>query len=292
MEKIEELENFFDLDLKIKNLIIRAKPNLYNSNPVDEEETLLKVLNVIRRSIREMSKIAFNNSLINLENKIDFIEKEIQNCNYDMNKIMNVYEKYFYKMNIKLEKSLEENIFGNLLNTDIKKPLENCDSINDILHYLHFYMTNTNKMLNFVEKRESRKNDSNGQISIYGKEDTIAKKIYNDFPSDIFSDSIDIVSFNNHIMMMVRDVGHSLSINITYENNSARVEYFIPKVCNVEKVNELIGVKKLDPSVDKFFSSTTGEFIVSKDLLSKSIIEFIKNVPTDIDIKPISNHKI
>lgn len=33
---------------------------------------------------------------------------------------------------------------------------------------------------------------------------------------------------------MVRDRGHALSIEVTLNKDNARIEYFIPKICNVE----------------------------------------------------------
>lgn len=41
------------------------------------------------------------------------------------------------------------------------------------------------------------------------------------------------------LLMMVRDRGHALSIEITLNGQNARLEYFIPKVCNVDMVNNL-----------------------------------------------------
>lgn len=63
--------------------------------------------------------------------------------------------------------------------------------------------------------------------------------------------------------MMVRDKGHVLSIEITYEDKDVVVEYFIPKLCNIDMVNVLPGVIKVNEDVPMNVG-TTGRFVVSK----------------------------
>lgn len=87
---------------------------------------------------------------------------------------------------------------------------------------------------------------------------------------------------------MVRDRGHALSIEIEEEKANIRVRYFIPKVCNIEKVNNVRGVDKLDPSKDNMYSCTKGEFVIKRDKFTSELIEFINSIPTDSDMEFIS----
>ena len=280
MKTIDDLENFFDLDLKIKDLIEKARPNIYDADSVELEKTLLKVFDVIRKSINEMLNFTLKAYENNINNKLNLIEKEILDCNYDVKKLLNVYEKYFYKMNPELKKSLQENIYGYGLLFNEAKPLDDCISINDILHYLHFHVINDTNLLKLMNKINEK--GEHDKITLYGKESELADKVFKKL--DISEETI-IVSFTDHILIMVRDVGHALSIDAMVEGESVRVNYFIPKVCNVEKVNQLLGVNKLNLETDTAISSTSGEYIVSKDNFPESISEFIKSVPTDEDMK-------
>ncbi len=40
-----------------------------------------------------------------------------------------------------------------------------------------------------------------------------------------------------------------LTIEVTLNNNIARIEYFIPKLCNIEMINNLPGVNKVNKKI-------------------------------------------
>ena len=62
--------------------------------------------------------------------------------------------------------------------------------------------------------------------------------------------------------------------------DNARIEYFIPKICNVEMVNKIPGVNKVnDDSI-----GTTGAIEVEVKDLPTALFNFISMVPTDMDI--------
>ena len=79
--------------------------------------------------------------------------------------------------------------------------------------------------------------------------------------------------------MMVRDRGHALSIEIEKENDKYYVKYFIPNINNVDMVNELKGVRKVNDQ-SKF---TTGIFETNLENLTSNLTDFIGHVPTDFD---------
>ena len=226
---------------------------------------------------------------------IEKIENELKNCNYDINKMVNIYETYILNLTKGLEESLEKNIAGYSLKEGRYVPLRFCNSINDILHYLHFYVLNDNITLQSMNIIDKKINESEEYSILYGKESDEARDIFNNLPSGKREDQIDVISFNNHIIIMAREIGHALTIDVQKENDNYRIYYFIPKTCNVEMVNNLRGVKKLDPNNYDSNDPTHGEFVVSKDELGKEIGNFIKMVPTDSDIlekKEINNPKM
>ena len=64
------------------------------------------------------------------------------------------------------------------------------------------------------------------------------------------------------------------------ENDKAMVEYFIPKLCNVDMVNALPGVNP----VNEDSVGATGKFEMDRSTLSEGLNDFITKVPTDLDI--------
>jgi len=96
-----------------------------------------------------------------------------------------------------------------------------------------------------------------------------------------------MVSINEKkLIMMVRDRGHALSIEISLNGNIARIEYFIPKLCNIDMINTLPGINKVnDDSV-----GATGVVEVNKNELSQILFDFISKVPMDSDMI-LDNHK-
>ena len=84
------------------------------------------------------------------------------------------------------------------------------------------------------------------------------------------------------LIMMVRDRGHALTIEITLNAKGARMEYFIPKICNVRMVNDLPGL--FNP-VDKNSVGATGAIETSLEELPSTLYDFISRVPMDHDME-------
>ena len=79
---------------------------------------------------------------------------------------------------------------------------------------------------------------------------------------------------------MIRDRGHALTIEITINNDKARIDYFIPKIININMINALSGANKVrENSV-----WATGVIEVNKDILNGTLFNFIFKVPTDRDL--------
>lgn len=79
---------------------------------------------------------------------------------------------------------------------------------------------------------------------------------------------------------MIRDRGHALTIEITINNDKARIDYFIPKIININMINALSGANKVrENSV-----WATGVIEMNKDILNGTLFNFIFKVPTDRDL--------
>ena len=282
MKTIQELETFFELDLKVKKLIESADPKKYIQGGSDAEKGLLSVLETAKNALIQMTILSGLNVDDVFKEQFDKIEKKVKDCTFDIKKLKNIYENDILKFTVGLEESLEQNIHGH----DIYKifgrymPLKYCNTVNDMLHYLHFYVLNDDETLESMNVIDKKLNESEEWSILYGKESKEARDIYDNLPNGKREGQIDVVSFDNHVLLMIRDVGHALTIDVqTNEKDKYRVNYFIPKICNVNMVNELPGVKKVSENSD----TTHGEFEVEKENLGKEIANFISKVPTDAD---------
>lgn len=283
MNSIQELERFFELDLKVKKLIESSRPNMYDRDSVEIEKDLLKTIEMSRSAINQMLFLARLDLEEEFNELFDKIKQNVESSNYNIDKLTEVYENDILKMTDGFEELLEKYIgayqeqMGQLY-----IPLKKCSTINDMLHYVHFCVVNsenTYKNMNLLDIKNEGKYEWLG-YKLYGREDEVARDIFNNLPDG--ETAIDELSFNNHILLMVRDRGHALSIDAEKEeNDNYRVSYFIPKVCNVGLVNNLKGVKKLDIENSGPFSSTHGEFLSNKENIGRDINEFIRSVPTD-----------
>lgn len=89
-----------------------------------------------------------------------------------------------------------------------------------------------------------------------------------------------VVINDKKLIMMVRDRGHALTIDISLNNDMARIEYFIPKLCNIEMINNLPGINK----VNENSVGATGVMEVPINTLPSVLFDFISRVPTDNDM--------
>lgn len=163
-------------------------------------------------------------------------------------------------------------------------------TLNEVLHVLHSSIVNNNDLYNSLSIVASKKLDEYTDLKYFGVDNEVARSLYESFPSELEDCNTDIVGLDgNSAMMMVRDLGHALTIEFQTIGDEIRVSYFIPKLCNKDMINKLPGVNKVDESVD-MFDGTTGTFYTTKENLVHDAYEFMKKVPTDSDIVYDKNH--
>lgn len=293
-ENYEKLDKFFKIDLKIKDLILKTKPNekIYDtSGAIKYVDNLIKELDTIKDYffwiIDTYSMCPYLKDVIN--NSFNEYNEKLLNSNYDYDKLTRIYQECILKMTSGLDKELQKNLFGYNINRKEVESFEKCKTINDYLHAFHFYIVNNEKIFHSMPIIDIQINKDDEPIILFGKENDLSRDLFNKYPVELGTGEVDILSFDDHLLMMIRDVGHALSVDSTIENDNIRVSYFVPKSCNIEKVNKLKGVTKLDPLTSDMFSPTNGEFVCKKEDFTSEMIDFISNVPTDIDAFSKSN---
>ena len=287
-ENYEKLDKFFKIDLKIKDLILKTKPNekIYDtSGAIKYVDNLITELDTIKDYffwiIDTYSMCPYLKDVIN--NSFNEYNEKLLNSNYDYDKLTRIYQECILKMTSGLDKELQKNLFGYNINRKEVESFEKCKTINDYLHAFHFYIVNNEKIFHSMPIIDRKINKDDEPIILFGKENDLSRDLFNKYPVELGTGEVDILSFDDHLLMMIRDVGHALSVDSTIENDNIRVSYFVPKSCNIEKVNKLKGVTKLDPNASDMFSPTNGEFVCKKEDFTNEIIDFINNVPNDMD---------
>lgn len=289
MEKnLIKMEDFFNRNLKIKDLLFNLAPTREDgSNNYTIVEYKDKFENILEKIEFHIFKIL--NSFEPNEEVKKIIQKNFERYRAkiagriqgfeDLNRI---YQDCCSDMNEDLVNKAREEFVGYLLHDGkVKKVMAGCQTINEMLHVIHSSIVNNENYYESMPKLAEKDNNAGYTIILCGREDELSLKLFNDFPLELNCGWTHIMSLKDNILMMVGDRGHALSITIEMDvDNTIWVKYFIPKICNVEMVNALKGVTK----VDKTSAFTTGQFVTTKENLSEDIINFINGIPMDQDM--------
>lgn len=91
----------------------------------------------------------------------------------------------------------------------------------------------------------------------------------------------DLIAVDNKAFMMIRDLGHALTVELEKEEkDKIMVKYFVPKICNEEMIRNLPGIDARTINDNGAY----GSFEISKKDISREISDFLEKVPNDEDI--------
>lgn len=294
MEEYELLKKFFISDSKIKHMMYDMKP--FDSSVAIDEDTLVKYSDkVYEELLSVIAELEINLNNLNIPNitffketfeklKQDWLTK-IVNCGMDYEKLNKFYVSCISDMKESLIECTKSECVGYTGRFPFNS-LKMVTTINEFLHVLHFYIMNNNdiyKSLNIIDSKQLSNDET---VRLCGELTDISKNLFDNIPFDLDCGQTDIISFGdiNKIIMMIRDRGHALTIEIDSNELESRVSYFIPKICNATMVNNLPGVRKVDEN-SKVLDTTVGMFIVDNKKISSELFNFISMVPTDDDIQ-------
>lgn len=285
--KIIKLQHFFEIDARIKK-------GMYNLSPSTieyfDESTIKKytdelndLLIYIFSELKCVSIDIFGNDsrvlarICHLENTI---KNNFYSCGFDIIKLKKFYNCFISNMSMEFINSVKNECVGYTL-FDGTASIEMAVSINELLHFIHSYVVNNDNILQSIPLLNQKNNKYNYPISLRGVEVSTFEQLFEQFPIDLDVGWTDMVIINEKkLIMMVRDRGHALTIEITLNNDMARIEYFIPKLCNIDMINKLSGVNK----VNKDSIGATGAIEIPINALSETLIDFISKVPMDSDM--------
>ena len=289
-EDTDKTERFFAADMCIKtdmHSLVPTESDLYTM------DSMVDYMDKLYRGIKDL-KTEFKFMVRNIglgKDTLDKIDKffkqiieEVSNLRYDPNTIKRFFNNRISYMREEFVNDIKLNIKGYSMFSNVDAYFDNCTTVNEALHLLHAFVMNNENILQSMNVLDTK--DIGGySLTLYGKPSPETKEIFDSFPSNTGSGDTDSIGLPgvNKSLMMVRDKGHALSIEITYEGENAIVEYFVPKLCNIDMVNALPGVIKVSSDAP-MHSGTTGRFVVSKKDLPLMLVDFVKKVPTDEDM--------
>ena len=284
----QALLEFFKADMNIKNEMIKLKPTSiddYNEESIIEYKD--KLYNFFKETKREFNNITQKFNLgSEVQNAIDMyfnkLDEQFLNSSNKYGICQDLYLKQVSDMNEKFIEEVKDKCYGYSLKREenLADLINKTKTINELLHVIHSYIVNNDEILQAMPIIATKENEDEYPITLYGETTEASSKLYENFPLDMNCGVTDIISMKDKILMMVRDRGHALTIEVDDidKESDNLIKYFLPKICNLEMVKNLPGVNKITKA------GATGMFISKKGELIETLFEFIEKVPTDADM--------
>lgn len=282
-----KLQHFFEADVRIKkdmyNVAFQSTNGYIDENSaLDYSNRLNDFLMYAFSELRCIVSDVFGTNspaFSDLEKMEESIKNKFYSCGLDMYKLKRFYIDYIANMDSRFIDLVKERCVGyKISDTNITSYSK---TVNEFLHYIHSYVVNNNKIIETIPLINTKVNDNNEDIALRGCNSSYFESLFDIFPLDLDIGVTDMLIINERRMiMMVRDRGHALTTEVIINGEEAFVEYFIPKICNADMVNELPGINRI--SEDS--KTATGRFSVKKEKLPHALFNFISKVPTDSDM--------
>ena len=288
-DKLQDLEQFFNYNLQIKQMI-SVYPDIYSEeDTIEYVDKMTKNLQDIKYMLTKiLKKLGNDERLIEYLNKLfTYYEKCLLNCNYNPQKLKDFYQTCISNMDPQLINEINQEICGYYIFSNYHKFFLQSKTINELLHVLHMYIVNTESFYQKMPIIKQKVDENIGTITLYGRDNPLAEALFENINFNIDSRRIDILSLsNNRILIMARDLGHALTIEIAKEKSEYHVSYFIPKVCNIDMVNNLKGITpiKIKEDTDLRNLYAKGSFLVNEQELIPNLLELMMSVPQDKDM--------
>lgn len=283
---LDKLVEFLDRDVEVKKELLALAPEGWQGAEagIEYSDRLDRGMADISENIEAMMAAYYPSET--LQGRLEEIAGDVVSAGAEMGRLEKVYREDFTGMSENFVTEVAKESGGYLMFKDPHRLDKEVRSVNEMLHLMHMSVMNNEGILKGLPiVAENEEGDT-----LYGREATeIATGIFEGLEKDELSGEADIVALGERTLMMVRDRGHALSIDIQKDpDGRIYVNYFIPKICNVEKVNQLPGVRKVveKPGERQTNEATSGVFAVGTEAeVPEKVLEFIAAVPTDDDIE-------
>lgn len=284
--ELRALKNFFVTDLRIKRELMNAAPdekdNFDEASRMDYADQAYRTFKDFQTDFARINQdfgFNFDQPLNN------FFQKGVENfaiSNYDAEVINQLYGHEFSDLRRDFVEKVKAGCVGyKLERSSLGDLISSSQSVNELLHAYHSYIMNNEDILQAVPPIAEKENSGGYTITMRGDASPLSQQIFDAIPADLDVGWTDIITAGQHIMMMVRDRGHALTISI--ETDGAQpdkmwVDYNIPKICNIEMIKALPGISGYTQH------GARGGFFAPRDELGAKIADFIARVPMDADL--------
>jgi len=317
-ETLQKFQHFFDLDIALKQKLVDLAPplNLSEEETFKYSDKLYKSLNSIEKQLIDIANtFGFGDSVNQIiQTSISGYKDKIAQTDYSINDLSRLYNECFAMMGEKTLDTIRENVFPyssiytdydaeiqKLIDTgaeqwaiddeiwmkdnsvNLSTLISKCSSVNEILHTFHDYITYDNELLKTISTRKQKSNDDGYLVSLRGNENQIAEQIFQEYDISTSSGDVEVIGFDeNNALLMCRDRGHALTIEIQKKNcNEVGIYYFIPKMGTGDLIlnYDNLGFKGINSKKDSSF--IIGSFVSNYELAATEIMNIIKLTPTD-----------
>lgn len=281
-----ELNNFKDF----LNLNIRSKNVLYDmafdKKYLNDEEYLVKYSDKfygqflsLKNLLLKMADLYFKSDYVYVSSYLNKLESLLISYGADILKINAFYKNYLYDMSPDFVLKVNQNCKGYYICPEIN--ITSAKTINEIIHYMHSYVINSDIILQSIPVVIGEEVEYEKKYYLRGCDTLMGRTLYNNIPVFLKNTIFDIVSYDDdNCIIMARNIGHALSIELHRENGKYFVKYFIPKICDLNMVRNLPGVT----SVSENSNYARGQFYINENDFPFELYQFIERVPTDAAI--------
>jgi len=276
MDELNKITTFLQYDLKLKKLMVDCAP--------DNSDDLVSASDEISKALKEMEIYLIDiNKLHSCINESEVkvrmlkLQTELAECD-TIDKL-----KKFYRVKI----SDISNDFIDKVNTQSigyypsrSLPINEAESINEILHAIHHDLVNDEKTYDNLPliREKNISEDERYKLKMYGNKNSVADAIFDMMSPSLGAGETKFLTINeNEMIMMVKDKGYATTLEIEKEQDKYYVNYFIPKITDVDYVNVLPGVRQITLE-DRY---TTGVFETTVENLPYKVASLIASIPDD-----------
>lgn len=285
--ELQAFKNFFKTDLRIKRELMQAAPqpsdDYDESSRMEYVEDAYRTFKDFRSDFASISRdFQFGPAVDDATD--DFFQRGTENfalSRYNSGVTEKIYRDEFTDLRPSFVEEVKDKCVGYTFGSDLGALIEDSQTINELLHAYHSHIMNSDQILQKVPVIAKKENDYGYSIALRGDETAFSRQIFDALPDNLDVGDTDIIGADEHVMMMVRDRGHALTLSAEPDqakSDQMWVEYNIPKLCNVEMIKALPGLSGYSQN------GARGGFFADRDKLGTTIANFIGQVPMDSDM--------
>ncbi len=322
-ETLNKFKHFFEIDMALKQKLVNLAPAVDLSGDVAFKyaDKLYNSLSSIERQLIDIANtFDFGNDVKKaIQDSVEEYRNRIIKTDYSSADLKRIYNECFAMMSEKNLDLIRKNVFPysmiyndydatiqELIDTGaeqwiideeilakkeaitLDKIINQCGSVNEILHTFHDYITYDVDLLRTIQTRKQKSNDEGYMISLRGTENAMAEQLFQKYDISMSSGDVEVISFDdNNTLLMCRDRGHALTIEIQKKkDNEVGIYYFVPKMGAGDSVIDYSNTSLKGISSKPESTFIIGSFVSNKDLAVTEIMNIIKQIPNDKEMLP------